>query len=138
MDLMQWLPRYQLGCAPMDDTHREFVDWINRLAQLPDGEFLPQFDAFFAHTEHHFAQENQWMEESAFPPLHCHVGEHERVLATLRSLRKMVERGDVAIGRRAVEELVGWFDNHAATMDTALAVHMRNAQYTPTPLTATA
>ena len=134
--VMPWLPQYELGCTPMDDTHREFVEWINRLTEVPEGEFLASFDQFLAHTVAHFDQENLWMEKSGFPPIHCHVDEHQRVLATLQSIRRMVAKGDVAIGRRAAEELVSWFATHAATMDTALAVHMRNVGFSPAALEA--
>lgn len=134
--LMPWLPQYELGCAPMDETHKEFVDWINRLAEVPAEAFLPAFDDFVVHTIAHFEQEDVWMEGSRFPPIHCHKDEHQRVLATLRSIRRFVEKGDVAIGRRAVEELVSWFASHAATMDTALSVHMRNVGYQALPLAA--
>jgi hemerythrin len=65
---MPWLPQYELGCTPMDDTHREFVEWINRLTEVPEGEFLASFDQFLAHTVAHFDQENLWMEKSGFPP----------------------------------------------------------------------
>lgn len=134
--LMPWLPQYDLGCAPMDETHKEFVDWINRLAETPDAQFLADFEQFLEHTRHHFEQEDRWMEASSFPPIHCHVDEHRRVLQTLESIRRFVGRGDLGIGRRAVAELVSWFDTHAATMDTALSVHMRNVGYAAEPLAA--
>jgi len=134
--IMPWLSQYELGCAPMDETHKEFVDWINRLAEVSDEGFLAAFDEFFAHTEAHFHQENVWMEASGFPPIHCHMDEHKRVLDTLKSIRRFVSKGDVGIGRRSVEELVSWFATHAATMDTALSIHMRNVAYRPEPLAA--
>lgn len=134
MPLMQWSPLYDLGCAPMDATHREFMDLLNVLAEAEDSDFLAAFDAFYEHTVAHFEQENVWMKASGFPPIHCHMDEHNRVLATLRSLRGMVSRGDMAIGRRAAEEMVSWFGNHAATMDTALSVYIRNVGYVPEAL----
>ncbi len=136
MPLMPWLPQYDLGCAPMDHTHKEFVEWINRLAEIPDDQFLDGFDQFLAHTVDHFEQEDRWMEASSFLPIHCHMDEHRRVLQTLQSIRRFVSRGDISIGRKAVAELVDWFTTHAATMDMALAVHMRNVGYAPVPLAA--
>lgn len=138
MPLMEWSPQYDLGCAPMDATHREFMDLLNVMGAAPDSDFLAAFDAFYAHTVVHFEQENRWMEGSGFPPIHCHMDEHNRVLATLRSLRGMVNRGDIAIGRRAAEEMVSWFSTHAATMDTALSVFMRNVGYVPEAFAAAA
>jgi len=50
-----------------------------------------------------------------------HIGEHDRVLAIVQQVRQMVAGGDFAIGRRLAEELVPWFNQHAQTMDAALA-----------------
>ena len=61
------------------------------------------------------------MESTNFPPKGCHIGEHDRVLAIVQQVRQMVEGGDYAIGRRLAEELVPWFNQHAQTMDAALA-----------------
>ena len=61
------------------------------------------------------------MESTNFPPKGCHIGEHDRVLAIVQQVRGMVEGGDYAIGRRLAEELVPWFNQHAQTMDAALA-----------------
>ncbi len=61
------------------------------------------------------------MENTNFPPKGCHIGEHDRVLAIVQQVRQMVAGGDYAIGRRLAEELVPWFNQHAQTMDAALA-----------------
>ena len=128
---MEWQDRYKLGHEPMDATHREFVDLVNTLAQAGDGEAIAALEALIDHTDAHFAQENRWMEESGFPPLHCHVGEHQRVLASLRSVLSMACKGNPGLGRVVAGEMPAWFDNHAATMDAALAWHMRQVNYVP-------
>jgi hemerythrin-like metal-binding protein len=126
---MRWEDRYIQDCAPMDETHREFVEQVNALAEADDA--LTALKTLFAHTEAHFAQEDRWMEESGFPPLHCHVGEHKRVLASLQSVIRMVKKGYPGLGKTVARELESWFDNHSATMDAALAWHMRNVDYSP-------
>ena len=88
---------------------------------VPDDEMLAAVDQFIAHTVAHFEQERVWMESTNFPPKGCHIGEHDRVLAIVQQVRGMVEGGDYAIGRRLAEELVPWFNQHAQTMDAALA-----------------
>lgn len=128
---MVWSAAHELGLAPMDHTHREFVELYNGLAAATDDSFLSQLDALVAHTDDHFAQENRWMAESGFPPLAIHRGEHERVLASLRSVREQAAAGELAGGRAAVAQLPEWFERHAATMDTALAAWMRGTGYLP-------
>lgn len=126
-----WSAAHELGVVPMDDTHREFVELYNTLATAPDGSFLACFDALLTHTDAHFAQENAWMAETGFPPTVIHMGEHEQVLAALRQVRERVAGGDLAAGREAVARIPDWFDQHAATMDAALANWMRRMGYVP-------
>lgn len=135
---MDWKANYELGHPAMDETHREYVVLVTELARAEGQDELACFDRLIEHTQAHFDQENRWMEECAFPPIHCHEGEHTRVLASLREIRESIAKGARGTGRVAAGELEAWFANHAATMDAALAWHMRNVGYTPEALTAEA
>ncbi len=128
---MEWQDKYTLGHDPMDETHKEFIELVNALAGASNEEAVAALKALITHSEAHFAQENHWMEESGFPPIHCHIGEHQRVLASLGSVLKMAEKGNPGLGRVVAGEMPAWFDNHAATMDAALAAHMRHVGYVP-------
>ena len=127
MALMQWQDAlYRLGVEEMDHTHREFVDLANRLHGAPDEDFAALFDELIAHSEAHFANENRLMEESGFPPIGIHRGEHERVLGVLRLIRERLGAGELALARDFVtREIPEWFSQHAASMDTALALHLQ-------------
>jgi len=127
MPQMEWSESLVLGLAPMDLTHQEFVRLYNALASSGAENFLAGLDAFIAHCEAHFDQENRWMEAVNFPG--CHKGEHERVLAVMHDVRKRVEAGDLFLGKRLVEELPAWFENHAGGMDAALAFHLETIGY---------
>lgn len=122
MPAIEWTDGLEVGLAPMDDTHREFVECYNVLASASADTFLDAFDRFIEHTVAHFEQENRWMEAVGFPG--CHRAEHDRVLEVVRDVRTHVENGDVFLGRRLIEELPGWFASHAAGMDTALAQYL--------------
>jgi hemerythrin-like metal-binding protein len=136
MALLEWSPSYELDVALMDETHREFADLVNQVGEASDAELVARFDNLIEHTVAHFEQENLWMQECGFPPIDCHVGEHNRVIQALRSVRSLLLRGDLAIARRAAEEMSPWFANHAATMDAALAFHIKRSGYTPVHLPA--
>ncbi|MDO9596623.1 MAG: bacteriohemerythrin [Azoarcus sp.] len=127
MAQMQWSEQFELGLGRMDDTHREFVTFYNEVANAAPEEFLERLDAFVAHTEAHFDQENRWMEQVNFPG--CHRAEHDRVLVVMRDVRARVEKGDAFLGRRLMEELPAWFDNHVSGMDAALAFHLESIGY---------
>ena len=129
MVALRWSPDYELGIVAMDDTHREFVALLNALDGVPPECAVERLGALIRHTEIHFAQEDAWMEASGFPPLHCHRGEHERVLEVLREVHRRVLGGDASIMQSLLGELPLWFAHHAATMDAALASHIRQTGY---------
>jgi len=129
--LLAWSDELAIGHAIMDDTHREFVDLLNRVGVAADAGVLAALDEFIAHTQDHFGQEERWMEATGFPPLGCHKGEHEKVLETVLEVRKRVAAGDPRLGRMLAEALAEWFPQHAASMDAVLAMYMEQTGYRP-------
>lgn len=128
---MDWKTEYVLGHDPMDATHRDYVALVDALDRAEKSEVLVCLDKLIEHSVEHFAQENRWMEECGFPPIHCHEGEHERVLNSLNEMRANIA-ADPGIGKILAKELEAWFAQHAATMDNALAFYMRQVNYVPT------
>ena len=129
--LLEWSDGLVLGEATMDETHREFVDLLNRVVAAPESELLAGLDEFITHTEAHFGQEERWMQEFAFPPLHCHQGEHSNVLEIMREVRKRVAAGETHLGRTLAEAIAEWFPQHAGSMDAVLSLYMKQIGYLP-------
>lgn len=117
--------------ATMDGTHREFVNLLNCVGAASDDNLAGALDAFIAHTEAHFGQEDRWMQATGFPPLHCHQGEHANVLEIMREVRKRVADGEIHLGAVLAKAIAEWFPQHAATMDAMLAAFMKQAGYAP-------
>ncbi|MGD8790070.1 MAG: hemerythrin, partial [Burkholderiales bacterium] len=61
MPVMEWRNELALDSGVIDDTHKEFVDLLNRVYDAPDDQLLSVLDEFISHTEAHFAQEQRWM-----------------------------------------------------------------------------
>lgn len=131
MPVMQWNDALVLDRSVMDDTHREFIDLLNRLADAPPEEALAVLDEFIAHTEAHFGHEQKWMEEMAFPPLACHVREHEGVLEISREVRNRIAAGQPKFAQVLAKAVAEWFEAHAASMDNVLALYMKEKGYEP-------
>ena len=131
MSVMEWSESLVLGQGLMDETHREFIELLNRVAAAPDQEMLAVLDEFIRHTEAHFAQEQLWMEQMTYPPLTCHVREHDGVLETAREVRRRVAAGETRFGQVLARAVAEWFSNHAASMDNVLAMYMKNVGYKP-------
>lgn len=128
MALIEWDDRhYLLGLDAMDDTHRAFVALVNKLTKSADADFPALFDQLLAHTRQHFAQEEKLMMDSDFPAYGEHRDEHQRILGELVQFKKRVDRGLVAFGRNYIRDrMPAWFRLHAATMDSALAAHVKH------------
>ncbi|CAJ0715560.1 Bacteriohemerythrin [Ralstonia edaphis] len=124
MPVIEWSEALQLGDAATDANHAEFCALLNAVADASDAEFIPALDAFIEHTEHHFGEENAWMDESDFPPRHCHRGEHDNVLALCREVRKRAAAGEMELGRRLVAELPDWFAQHVDVMDRMMTTYL--------------
>lgn len=117
----EWSAEWDLGNGVMDQTHHEFVDLLDALIRASDADFLSRLDEFARHTEDHFEREQRDMEETHFPPQHCHQAQHDNVLAAVRDVRERVAGGDIIVGRYLAERIAEWFPEHADFMDRALA-----------------
>jgi hemerythrin-like metal-binding protein len=131
MPLLEWSAALELNAPVMDDTHREFVALLNALNEAADADMLACTDAFLAHTEQHFAMEEQWMVETAFPPYGCHKTEHDGILDVVREVRKRVAAGELQYGTTLAAALAEWFPQHAQSMDAVLARYLCQAGFDP-------
>ena len=131
MSIIEWQDdNFLLGLPIMDDTHKEFVELVNQLSDAPDEKFVILFDKLITHTHQHFQQEETLMQESKFPALAEHKDDHQRILGELNQFKKRVDRGLIAFGRNYINDrMPGWFNLHAATMDSALAMHLKSTLF---------
>lgn len=129
MSTLIWTDSLLLNLAPMDQTHREFVDLLAEVETALDDDMarVPEaYEAFVAHTEEHFAQEERWMSTVGFAPENCHAFQHRHVMDVLREVRGVIgTTGDAQILRRLISELAQWLPAHAQMMDLALADTLR-------------
>lgn len=119
--------RFLLGVPAMDRNHREFVELINRMAEAANPVFAYLFPEMVRHTHAHFAAEEALMRETAFKGGEEHRNMHQRVLGEMDWFGKRIPKGHLTQARVYVtEQLPSWFAEHAVTMDSALAAHVRS------------
>ncbi len=126
---LSWTASLQTGDARMDDTHEAFVTMLNTLMATPGRDQLPLYREFLAHTVEHFEQEERWMVATGFTPDNCHATHHATILDTMRAVEAHYLTGDNGIIQRLAEALVEWFPQHAASMDTGLALHLKDVGF---------
>ena len=126
MSIIEWEnDSFLLHMPIMDETHKEFVVLVNQLSAASDKEFAALFEHFIEHTKQHFMQEESFMIETDFPAYSEHRAEHQRILGEFNQFKKRVDKGLIAFARNYINDsMPGWFRLHAATMDSALAMHL--------------
>lgn len=119
---MRWHDGYLLGFNAMDATHREFVACVAALQTAVDDALADRLADFERHAESHFAEEARWMQGTGFPASDCHMEEHDKVLASVREVKQMLEQGGrLGVVRELAQALADWFPGHADYMDSALS-----------------
>jgi hemerythrin len=111
----------------MNDTHLEEILIINRLENAANENDIEAVDSvlkeLLEHTDMHFSDEEDMMEEALFPAFQMHKSEHDRHLHELRSIIKYFEqhKDTGAISAYIKGNLTPWLINHIQTMDTMTA-----------------
>ena len=116
-----WGDHLLMGHGPMDELHEEFVELVALLQTAEDSELPSLLQAMESHLQHHFAEEDQWMLSSGFPPRDCHIDEHAAVLKSVAEVRVKLAEGNVTLCRDLTKALADWFPGHATHLDSALA-----------------
>ena len=134
MTTLAWTDNLVLNQPQLDHTHQEFVELLNAFGAALDAgiDALPAYHALLAHTEAHFAMEEDWMARCGFEPQNCHASQHAMVLNVMReALRYANELNDREPLNILRTELAGWFPQHAEMMDAALVWTMEQRGFDP-------
>lgn len=121
MQTVTWSQELAVGVPEMDQSHKALIKQLEQALIAPDDRFAEALLALITQIESDFREEENIMEEIAYPGIQAHQEQHARVLGALHHIAPHVMGGDLALGREAVELLPRWFQVHMTTMDTALA-----------------
>ncbi len=120
----------------MNDTHLEEILIINKLdTAARDKDTTAVYEILkelLEHTEMHFDDEEDMMEEALFPAYKMHKGEHDRHLHELKAVIKYFEeRKDTSAITAYIEgNLTPWLIHHIETMDTMTAIFLQQGSTT--------
>ena len=123
-----------VGFAPMDDDHRALEQCIARAQASPDAGLHAAIADITGVLATHFAQEDGWMTQSAFPPRDCHIAEHAAVIGSAGEVLTLVAAGRAEVGRRFIDELAAWLPAHVTHLDSALAAWLSKQRFGGKPI----
>ena len=125
MSLIEWKDEFNLGVASVDLEHHELINLINDLHGLL-GEnasyerVMAMLGEIFAQISAHFALEEKFMRDTAYPLLAEHKEDHESLLDQLRDIMDEIEDDGEYDEARLSRELESWFSDHFRTHDARL------------------
>lgn len=109
-------PRVALGVTLMDDDHAALEVMLGRVATAADGDLPALLGELEAETRAHFAREEEMMRACKLPILHCHIAQHEMLLAEFRHGHAARDAGDLGALRHFLGE----------TLATLVAAHIES------------
>ncbi|MBL0275398.1 MAG: hemerythrin family protein [Anaeromyxobacter sp.] len=126
-----WDPALALGEAELDDAH-ELLYQLNSATEeaVARGDLRTarwKLDELFDVTGAHFAAEERWMRETAYPAAAGHQADHAAYLGELHKLRKELGASGLSplfrlwFGSR----FTGWLRLHVKGMDQQFHRHLR-------------
>ena len=66
MASLEWTPALVLDLPAMDAVHEEFVALLGLVEAADDARLCALWDELIVHTQHHFDQEDRWMQTTGF------------------------------------------------------------------------
>jgi hemerythrin len=119
---------FALGIAFMDESHQMLHKKLDQLSLVSDADFSAAFEVLLKQVHNHFKEEEQAMEEIAFPGIACHRDQHAQALNALQHANLRIKEGAVAEGREICGLFSQWLSFHITTMDRMLASVMQHAE----------
>lgn len=119
-------PHLALGVPLMDADHAALEALFDRVAATGDARLAALFSEIEAETRAHFAREEALMRAEGLPILHCHIAQHEMILAEFHHGHAAIAAGDdTALRRFLGETLAGHIAAHVASVDAVSATFLR-------------
>jgi hemerythrin len=120
---------HYLGHQGMDTMHEELVELLHSAAACRDSRSLTHYlDLLIEHSRDHFAKEEAWMAQAAFPMITEHRAEHRQLLGEMEMMRRRLRPLTLPLVLSYVRErMPEWLMLHLQRMDSLLAAHLINS-----------
>ena len=123
MPLMEWNEKLSVGIAQFDNEHKKLVGMVNNLfdaVQAGRGkeQLGPILDGLISYTKTHFANEEKYMTQHAFPEMAAHKAEHDALTKQVLDVEKKFRAGATAVlSMEVMNFLKNWLVKHIMGTD---------------------
>jgi len=125
MNALDWRDEFSIGDRVVDDDHRKLIRMLRRRQQDletrsdPD-EIVAILREIVAEIASHFDAEEVEMQQSRYPGLADHKGDHDTLLDELREIMLAVQDDGILDHAQLTDDLDRWFSDHFRTHDARL------------------
>ena len=117
-------PTVVLGVEMMDGDHLRIERMFEAASRTPDGELPTLYRDVANELAAHFAREADFLRENQVPGLHCHVAQHNELLAEM-ARGEQPKSGNPELRRRLQVVMPQLVLSHVATMDRMAAAFLK-------------
>ncbi len=123
MPLMEWNDKLSVGVAQFDGEHKRLVGMLNDLydavAAGHGKDVLGRtLDGLISYTKTHFANEERYMQQHAFPALAAHKAEHDALAKQVLEVQAKYQSGATAVlSMEVMSFLKTWLVKHIQGTD---------------------
>lgn len=121
-------PKFPLGVPLMDEDHFQLEQLFETVDAVADDGLAAFQEKACAEVAAHFAREEELMRAHEVPVLHCHIAQHQRVLAELEAAKALARAGDLAgLRLHLTRDLPSLVMAHVASVDQVTAHFLRGS-----------
>jgi len=132
MKKMQWQNNLSVGIEPIDNQHKQWIEYFNKTAeavasQQSRAQISKTLGFLIDYTETHFLTEEDYMSRSNYTGLQEHKAKHDELRSTLASLVKdFEEEGITSKLAEALDTFLGnWLIQHIKEVDMKFSAFIR-------------
>ncbi len=130
MAQLEWNDDYSVGIDLIDAQHRGLMNLLNELNAYQEDEpesrdFEQIIDDLINYVSEHFATEEAFFEETAYPQMDQHIIEHQFFVEKVNDIASDYYSMDVKDIRQMIEFLSNWYSKHIMKTDRKYIAHLR-------------
>ena len=130
MPLMSWNDKMSVGVGVIDEDHKKLVSMVNNLydgIQAGKGKDTvgPVLDGLIDYTKMHFAREEKFFAQTAYPDSAAHKKEHEALTKQVADVQAKFKAGATStLSLEVMNFLKNWLINHIQGSDKKYGPHL--------------
>ncbi|MBZ0152073.1 MAG: bacteriohemerythrin [Planctomycetes bacterium] len=130
MPLMAWNDKFSVGVDVIDQDHKKLVSMVNELydaIQAGKGKEKvgPVLDGLIDYTKMHFAREEKFFAQTAYPDTAAHKKEHETLTKQVLDVQSKYKGGATStLSLEVMNFLKNWLINHIQGSDKKYIPHL--------------